>query len=111
MESRKAMEQLQDAGIKVIPITGRPAGWCDHIARMWPVDGLVGENGAFHFYYHRTQHKMIRRFWRSEEQRVKDRQDLVRVQRLGAGRPLGWLDGVAPAGGRSRRPGDDRLHR
>ena len=20
--------------------TGRPAGWCDHIARMWPVDGV-----------------------------------------------------------------------
>ncbi len=47
----KAMERLQQAGIKVIPITGRPAGWCDHIARMWPVDGLVGENGAFYFYY------------------------------------------------------------
>ncbi|MET0733797.1 MAG: HAD hydrolase family protein, partial [Casimicrobiaceae bacterium] len=33
-----AMEQLQAAGKRVIPITGRPAGWCDHIARMWPVD-------------------------------------------------------------------------
>jgi hypothetical protein len=28
------MEQLRDAGRLVIPITGRPAGWCDHIARM-----------------------------------------------------------------------------
>ena len=44
-----AMERLQQAGIKVIPITSRPAGWCDHIARMWPVDGLIGENGAFYF--------------------------------------------------------------
>ena len=26
-------------GILVVPVTGRPAGWCDHIARMWPVDG------------------------------------------------------------------------
>ena len=32
----------------MIPITGRPAGWCDHIARMWPVDAVVGENGAFY---------------------------------------------------------------
>ena len=31
----------------MLPITGRPAGWCDHIARMWPVDAVVGENGAF----------------------------------------------------------------
>ncbi|MBW2589402.1 MAG: HAD hydrolase family protein, partial [Deltaproteobacteria bacterium] len=45
------MENLQKRGIQVIPITGRPAGWCDHIARMWPVDGIVGENGAFYFRY------------------------------------------------------------
>jgi HAD superfamily hydrolase (TIGR01484 family) len=75
-----AMERLQQAGIKVIPITGRPAGWCDHIARMWPVDGLVGENGAFYFYYDRVQHKMIRRFWRTEEQRRIDRQKLTQLQ-------------------------------
>ena len=46
-----ALERLRAAGIKVVPITGRPAGWCDHIARMWPVDAVVGENGAFYFRY------------------------------------------------------------
>ena len=40
-----ALERLQRAGKLVVPITGRPAGWCDHIARMWPVAGVVGENG------------------------------------------------------------------
>ena len=49
-----AMERLRAAGLTVVPITGRPAGWCDHIARMWPVDGVVGENGAFWFAYDRT---------------------------------------------------------
>jgi hydroxymethylpyrimidine pyrophosphatase-like HAD family hydrolase len=34
----------------VIPVTGRPAGWCDLIAREWPVDGVVGENGALVFW-------------------------------------------------------------
>ena len=29
-----ALERLEQAGIQVVPITGRPAGWCDHIARM-----------------------------------------------------------------------------
>ncbi len=67
-----AMERLQQNGIKVIPITGRPAGWCDHIARMWPVDGLVGENGAFYFYYDSTTRKMVRRYWRNAEQRKED---------------------------------------
>jgi HAD superfamily hydrolase (TIGR01484 family) len=46
-----ALERLQRAGVRVIPVTGRPAGWCDHIARMWPVDAVVGENGAFYFFY------------------------------------------------------------
>ncbi len=67
-----AMERLQQNGIKVIPITGRPAGWCDHIARMWPVDGLVGENGAFYFYYDEKQRKMARRYWRDAKQRKSD---------------------------------------
>ena len=44
-----ALERLKVAGFIVAPITGRPAGWCDLIARQWPVDGVVGENGAFYF--------------------------------------------------------------
>ena len=39
-----ALERLRAAGKLVIPITGRPAGWCDHIARRWPVDAVVGEH-------------------------------------------------------------------
>jgi len=42
-----ALEALRDAGLRLVPVTGRPAGWCDHIARMWPVDAVIGENGAF----------------------------------------------------------------
>ena len=49
-ESYSALWQLHEAGLKVIPITGRPAGWCDLIAREWPVDGVVGENGALVFW-------------------------------------------------------------
>ncbi|HEX6297180.1 MAG TPA: HAD-IIB family hydrolase [Burkholderiales bacterium] len=44
-----ALERLKHAGKRVVAVTGRPAGWCDHIARMWPVDAVVGENGAFYF--------------------------------------------------------------
>lgn len=71
-----AMEDLGRAGIRVVPITGRPAGWCDHIARMWPVDGLVGENGAFYFRYDDRRKKMIRRYWKSMEARPRDRERL-----------------------------------
>ena len=43
------MWKLQESGIKVIPVTGRPAGWCEMIARLWPVHAVIGENGAFYF--------------------------------------------------------------
>lgn len=49
-DSYRAMWDLHDAGIAVVPVTGRPAGWCDLISRQWPVAGVVGENGAFAFH-------------------------------------------------------------
>jgi HAD superfamily hydrolase (TIGR01484 family) len=76
-----AMERLKIAGIRIIPITGRPAGWCDHIARMWPIDGLVGENGAFYFSYNERQKKMLRRYWKSEKERKIDREKLDEVKK------------------------------
>lgn len=49
-EAYTALWRLHDAGYAVIPVTGRPAGWCDLIIREWPVKAVVGENGAFVFY-------------------------------------------------------------
>lgn len=48
--SYTALWKLKEAGLRVIPVTGRPAGWCDLIAREWPVEGVVGENGALAFW-------------------------------------------------------------
>ncbi len=53
-----ALDDLQGAGLRVILITGRPAGWCDHIARMWPVDAVIGENGAFYYWHDHHAHKL-----------------------------------------------------
>jgi len=71
-----ALERLSNAGKIVIPVTGRPAGWCDMIARFWPVHGVVGENGAFYFRYDHESRKMIRRYWKSDDERSEDRQKL-----------------------------------
>lgn len=76
-----AMETLQERNIRIIPITGRPAGWCDHMARMWPIDGLVGENGAFYFRYDGRKKKMIRRYFKSETARRQDRIKLNALRR------------------------------
>ena len=52
--SYAALWKLKEAGLGVVPVTGRPAGWCDLIAREWPVDGVVGENGALVFWEERA---------------------------------------------------------
>ncbi len=71
-----AIERVEQAGIAVIPVTGRPAGWCDHIARMWPVAAVVGENGAFYFSYDRCRRKMRQCFAKNEQERGRDRERL-----------------------------------
>jgi HAD superfamily hydrolase (TIGR01484 family) len=76
-EAYAAMEWLKRAGRIVVPITGRPAGWCDHIARMWPVDAVVGENGAFHFRF--ADGKMRRRFIDADDVRAAHRAKLKAV--------------------------------
>jgi HAD superfamily hydrolase (TIGR01484 family) len=76
-----AMEALQNHGIGVIPITGRPAGWCDHIARMWPIDAIVGENGAFYFRYDDNRKKMHRRYMIPEKQRRENRSKLEQLKK------------------------------
>jgi hypothetical protein len=71
-EAYAALESLAAAGMAVVPITGRPAGWCDMIARFWPVAGVVGENGAFYFHYDRPRRSMRREFVRSAAERASD---------------------------------------
>jgi HAD superfamily hydrolase (TIGR01484 family) len=46
-EAYSALWRLEGSQRIVIPVTGRPAGWCDCIIRQWPVRAVVGENGAF----------------------------------------------------------------
>ncbi|MGB8224566.1 MAG: HAD-IIB family hydrolase [Polyangiales bacterium] len=41
-----AMHRLSEAGFELVAVTGRPLGWTDVIARLWPVRIAVGENGA-----------------------------------------------------------------
>jgi HAD superfamily hydrolase (TIGR01484 family) len=55
-----ALERLAAAGLRVVPVTGRPAGWCDLIARQWPVAAVVGENGAL-WYAHDAAARRMRR--------------------------------------------------
>jgi hypothetical protein len=77
-EAYAALWDLHNKGIHVIPVTGRPAGWCEMIARQWPVSGVVGENGGFYFRY--TQKKMQRHFFFDEKTQAENRAKLNKLQ-------------------------------
>ena len=78
--SYQALEDLSLAGLNTVAVTGRPGGWCDHIARMWPVDAVVGENGAFYFRHDHKARKMTRRFVKSPAGRDQDRARLAALR-------------------------------
>ncbi|MCC6138224.1 MAG: HAD-IIB family hydrolase [Bdellovibrionaceae bacterium] len=82
--SYEMLWKLQAAGISVIPVTGRPAGWCDMIARFWPVKAVIGENGAFYFSYDSVKKKMKQEMFFSAEERKKNRTrlDLIAAEVL-----------------------------
>lgn len=92
-EAYAALNRWKAAGKLAVPITGRPAGWCDHIARMWPVDAVVGENGAFYFRYNATAHRLEKRFRDDDRTRADNRARLVAVR----DRIVAAVPGCAPA--------------
>jgi HAD superfamily hydrolase (TIGR01484 family) len=86
----------------VIPVTGRPAGWCDHIARMWPVDAVVGENGAFWFRHDAKAGRLVKRFVIGDEERLKRGKRLLEIAR----RILAEVPGCAIASDQPYRESD-----
>jgi len=99
-EAYGAMERLKHAGKLLVPVTGRPAGWCDHIARMWPVDAVVGENGAFYFFF--SQGRLHRKFHDPDKVRALNRN---RLQAIGR-QILGQVPGCALASDQPYRETD-----
>lgn len=79
-EAFSALWELHDKGFILVPITGRPAGWCDHIARMWPVDAIVGENGAFYYCYSEQDRRLMRRYVLAPEQAQEKRHALESIR-------------------------------
>jgi HAD superfamily hydrolase (TIGR01484 family) len=78
-EAFLALHRLQAAGFRVVPITGRPGGWVDQIARLWPVDGVVGENGGLWFWQDGST--MERRFLQDADERATNRTRLDALAR------------------------------
>src|SRR5437763_16932593 len=97
-----ALERLSQRGLRVIPVTGRPAGWCDLIARFWPVDAVVGENGAFWFRHDAKAHKLVKRYVIEDKERLRRGERLLSI----AERILEEVPGCAIASDQRYREAD-----
>jgi len=73
----RALEQLAEAGVKQVLVTGRPAGWGEAWARTLPVEGVIVENGGLSFL--RGRNGRLRKVY-AESPRVREanRRRLVR---------------------------------
>jgi len=41
-----ALVRARASGLRVVLVTGRPAGWAEVLASIWPVDAAIAENGG-----------------------------------------------------------------
>jgi len=75
VETFQALFALRQAGIAVVPVTGACAGWCECMLRTWPIDSIIGENGAFFIDRHDSG-KLSYTYALPEAERVANRQVL-----------------------------------
>jgi HAD superfamily hydrolase (TIGR01484 family) len=73
-----ALDRLARAGLHVIPVTGRCIAWAEILTRLWPVDAIIGENGAFYSHLHNG--KLVTRFL--DDAATRDA-NLFRIHALG----------------------------
>ena len=73
-----ALERLQNLNFIVLVVTAAPAGWCDQMARMWPIDGVIAENGGL-FIRRQNSGNVIRSFWHREQEKDAIYQRLLSI--------------------------------
>ena len=49
-EAYAALARARAAGLRVVLVTGRPAGWAEVLASLWPVDAAIAENGGVAYF-------------------------------------------------------------
>jgi HAD superfamily hydrolase (TIGR01484 family) len=78
-DTYEALWALKKAGLKIIPVTGRSAGWAHLMMMQWPIDAVIAESGALWFHRKRvtgsTQEKIQVDFFNDNAQ--MGRRDLL----------------------------------
>ena len=96
-EAFEAMFLLKQNGIKLIPVTGACAGWCDCMVRTWPVSSIIGENGAFYIeqnpdgsyaYVHALGEELRQNNWQQLQQLKKDTHEKFNQAKQTADQPF-----------------------
>lgn len=72
-----ALEEARAAGLRVVLVSGRPAGWGECWARTFPVDGVIVENGGLWF-VRDASGRLEKRYAQPESRRQRARERLVR---------------------------------
>lgn len=75
-----ALHKLREAKIAVVPVTGGCAGWCDCLIKTWPIDTIIGENGAL--YMEKDENNIVHTHYLKDQSRIEG--DLIRLKQVGA---------------------------
>jgi HAD superfamily hydrolase (TIGR01484 family) len=70
-DAYRALCDAAAAGLRVVPVTGRPGGWAEVLAALWPVEAVVAENGGLAVHSDGN-----RAFWDPPEVRADQRRRL-----------------------------------
>jgi len=79
-EAYAALAAARAAGLHVVPVTGRAAGWAAVFASTWPVDAAIAENGAVYFRRAAGSRVVTARFWQSDAERAAAQITLDRIR-------------------------------
>lgn len=75
-----ALDRMRRAGLRVVAVTAESAGWCHHIASMWPIDAVVAEQGGVWLSRMADGH-VAQRFWPKMASPAHQTRPLGRLQR------------------------------
>jgi len=73
-----AIAKAKQAGLRVVLITGRPAGWAEVLASVWPVDAAIAENGGIAYL---RRGRRVERIYFEPGDPADDAQKLAALQR------------------------------
>ncbi len=69
-----ALARARAAGLRVVLVTGRPAGWAEVLANVWPVDAAIAENGGIAYL---KRGRRVERLYFAEGDPVEDARRLA----------------------------------